>query len=119
MRATRIPLDRCHPPRMYGLIFGLRCDTYAYTVLRCTLRHTGKVSQMPRADSTTFNSGGPGPFTEIPDQGRGFTLPAYQQEAAAAAAVQAGAASAAVRYRFIARTDPSAPSPPIDRKSVV
>ena len=70
---------------------------------------------MPRADSTTFNSGGPGPFTEIPDQGRGFTLPAYQQEAAAAAAVQAGAASAAVRYRFIARTDPSAPSPPMAR----
>jgi hypothetical protein len=39
----------------------------------------------------------------------------YQQEAARAAAVQAGAGSAAVRYRFIARQEPPDPSPPMAR----
>src|SRR5712691_1932700 len=39
----------------------------------------------------------------------------YQQEAARAAAEQAGAGSAAVRYRFIAREGPASPSPPMAR----
>jgi hypothetical protein len=47
--------------------------------------------------------------------GPGREAPLYQQEAARAAAVQAGASSAAIRYRFIARPEPSAPSPPMAR----
>jgi hypothetical protein len=47
--------------------------------------------------------------------GRGFTPPVYQQEAARAAAVHAAAQNAAVRYRFIARMEPAAPSPPMAR----
>jgi hypothetical protein len=50
-----------------------------------------------------------------PSSRPGFTPPAYQQEAAAAAAVQAGAGTAAVRWRFIARQEPSDPSPPMAR----
>ncbi len=69
---------------------------------------------MPRVDSSVFNSG-LDPFAEAPDQGQSFDPPAYQQQAARAAAVQAGAGSAAVRYRFIARTDPAAPSPAMAR----
>lgn len=38
-----------------------------------------------------------------------------QREAARAARAQAGAGSAAVRYRFIARPEPSDPSPPMAR----
>lgn len=47
--------------------------------------------------------------------GRGPSVPLYQQEAARAAAEQAGAGSAAIRYRFIARQEPSDPSPPMAR----
>jgi hypothetical protein len=54
-------------------------------------------------------------FEEAPAPDRGFTPPPYQQDAARAAAVQAGAQSAAVRYRFIARQDAAAPSPPMAR----
>jgi len=68
---------------------------------------------MPRVISDSLNFNGPDPFAEAQDQR--FTPPAYQREAAQAAAVQAGAGTAAVRYRFIARTDPHAPSPPMAR----
>ena len=54
-------------------------------------------------------------FEELTDPERDFVPPSYQQEAARAASDQAGAGSAAIRYRFIARQEASAPSPPLAR----
>jgi hypothetical protein len=68
---------------------------------------------MPRVAASDFFLDGSDPFAEAQD--RDFIPPAYQQETARAAAVQAGVGSAAVRYRFIARTNPAAPSPPMAR----
>ena len=54
-------------------------------------------------------------FEELLGVGSSPTLLSSQQDAARAAAVQAGADSAAVRWRFIARQEASAPAPPMAR----
>jgi hypothetical protein len=54
-------------------------------------------------------------FEELLGASRSFAPPPYQEAAARAAAVQAGARTAAVRWRFIARQDAEAPSPPMAR----